>query len=302
MNNSGATQPALSDEDLAMLLQSQEEDGAPAFLGPGARLVPTIESLARHLSDEQLARRLQQEENMLSASARPPVATRTGTASDEELARHLQQEDNMAHAPERSMRPLLTPHSPRTVRCPPSLAAAAGSGAFLGCCGGLQMAYCLGCGHMAVWFCALAGGIAGHLSNHGSRYAAPRSASMHRDDEDIFFPEDSEDDVARGLDHSAIEAHTMGHVYTDGAHEDRESEEDRTCMVCMETFAAGDRLRTLPCLHRYHQHCIDEWLTRHRECPICKRDITAVALPPEVPVRASPSRFARARCLWQRRG
>jgi len=48
-----------------------------------------------------------------------------------------------------------------------------------------------------------------------------------------------------------------------------------TCTVCFELFAGGDRLRVLPCLHRFHRACIDPWLSRSSECPVCKRDVTA---------------------------
>lgn len=52
------------------------------------------------------------------------------------------------------------------------------------------------------------------------------------------------------------------------------SSEERKCMVCLEEFKAGDNLRILPCLHRYHRDCIDPWLARSRHCPVCKHDVT----------------------------
>ena len=32
------------------------------------------------------------------------------------------------------------------------------------------------------------------------------------------------------------------------------------CKICLEDFDDGDDLRTLPCCHRYHKLCIDNWL------------------------------------------
>lgn len=45
------------------------------------------------------------------------------------------------------------------------------------------------------------------------------------------------------------------------------------CAICMEKFADGESLRTLPCLHKYHVGCIDRWLMSNRQCPICKHDV-----------------------------
>jgi len=46
-----------------------------------------------------------------------------------------------------------------------------------------------------------------------------------------------------------------------------------TCMICLERFEQGQMLRTLPCLHSYHQNCIDPWLRTHVLCPVCKHDV-----------------------------
>eukprot|EP00927_Polykrikos_kofoidii_P022243 TRINITY_DN20813_c0_g4_i2.p1 TRINITY_DN20813_c0_g4~~TRINITY_DN20813_c0_g4_i2.p1 ORF type:complete len:398 (-),score=30.09 TRINITY_DN20813_c0_g4_i2:24-1157(-) len=46
--------------------------------------------------------------------------------------------------------------------------------------------------------------------------------------------------------------------------------EYRRCAICIDDFAVGDFQRTLPCFHRFHVTCIDEWLQRSRLCPICR--------------------------------
>jgi hypothetical protein len=43
-----------------------------------------------------------------------------------------------------------------------------------------------------------------------------------------------------------------------------------TCSVCLERYAIGDVVRTIPCFHAFHSTCIDPWLAQRAECPICK--------------------------------
>jgi hypothetical protein len=54
----------------------------------------------------------------------------------------------------------------------------------------------------------------------------------------------------------------------------REGPESNTqCMICLSDFEPGERLRRLPCAHVYHQPCIDEWLHRCTDCPLCKTNV-----------------------------
>lgn len=49
--------------------------------------------------------------------------------------------------------------------------------------------------------------------------------------------------------------------------------EQKKCLVCLEEFGDGDDLKTLPCLHIYHQHCVEHWLRTDNSCPVCKTRI-----------------------------
>lgn len=45
-----------------------------------------------------------------------------------------------------------------------------------------------------------------------------------------------------------------------------------SCSICMEDFAEGNVLRSLPCAHRFHRDCVDKWLKQKATCPICQRE------------------------------
>ncbi|CAF3347192.1 unnamed protein product [Rotaria socialis] len=46
--------------------------------------------------------------------------------------------------------------------------------------------------------------------------------------------------------------------------------EENKCSICMDNYEKNQTLRRLPCLHRYHKDCIDNWLKKSNLCPICR--------------------------------
>ena len=44
-----------------------------------------------------------------------------------------------------------------------------------------------------------------------------------------------------------------------------------SCTICLEEFEEGCSLKLLPCLHRFHHTCIDNWLRQKANCPVCQR-------------------------------
>lgn len=163
----------------------------------------------------------------------------------------------------------------------PSSAGKAAAGCFVGC----QAGTLLGLGLIVTGLCALGGGAVGYVASARSER---RRAQIEEDEEDA---EQERQARARGLDADVIQSNSVEQKYKapqPAASKDAENEEldNNQCMVCLETFAEGDQLRQLPCLHRFHCQCIDTWLQRSCQCPICKRDITDDTPPP--PRQAPP--------------
>lgn len=46
----------------------------------------------------------------------------------------------------------------------------------------------------------------------------------------------------------------------------------------MVDFAPGDMIKFLPCLHYYHDRCIDEWLMKNFTCPTCMEPVSTAML------------------------
>ncbi|XP_006659522.1 E3 ubiquitin-protein ligase CIP8-like [Oryza brachyantha] len=66
---------------------------------------------------------------------------------------------------------------------------------------------------------------------------------------------------------SAVEALPSAVV---AAGEEGEGEE---CSVCRDGVAAGERVKRLPCSHRYHEECIVPWLDVRNSCPLCRFEL-----------------------------
>lgn len=46
------------------------------------------------------------------------------------------------------------------------------------------------------------------------------------------------------------------------------------CPICLSDFSVGEQVRQLPsCGHCFHQSCIDLWLVRQADCPMCKSTV-----------------------------
>ncbi|KAH9260064.1 hypothetical protein BASA81_001836 [Batrachochytrium salamandrivorans] len=46
--------------------------------------------------------------------------------------------------------------------------------------------------------------------------------------------------------------------------------EHGTCAICFESYEATSEVRVLKCAHFFHPPCVDEWLSKNNNCPMCK--------------------------------
>lgn len=46
---------------------------------------------------------------------------------------------------------------------------------------------------------------------------------------------------------------------------------EESCLICMENFTSGKKIKALKCGHEYDSSCIDEWLLKEKRCPVCSQ-------------------------------
>jgi len=78
----------------------------------------------------------------------------------------------------------------------------------------------------------------------------------------------------RGMHNDTIDAMEQENYKENDKSENKQTQ----CMICLMDFEDEDKIRTLPCAgqHVFHCLCIDEWLRRCTDCPICKTNIDRV--------------------------
>ncbi|XP_044298395.1 E3 ubiquitin-protein ligase RNF6 [Varanus komodoensis] len=85
----------------------------------------------------------------------------------------------------------------------------------------------------------------------------------------LLLEEDSGNHL-RGLTKDQID-NLSTRNYGNASSED--SEISKTCSVCINEYVVGNKLRQLPCMHEFHFHCIDRWLSENSTCPICRQPV-----------------------------
>ncbi|XP_070812672.1 LOW QUALITY PROTEIN: E3 ubiquitin-protein ligase ARK2C-like [Pituophis catenifer annectens] len=109
-----------------------------------------------------------------------------------------------------------------------------------------------------------------------------RHASAVREShEELLQLEDRLGSVSRGAVQNTIERFTFPHKYKKRwpqedkteKEEGEESDTDEKCTICLSMLEDGEDVRRLPCMHLFHQVCVDQWLATSKKCPICRVDI-----------------------------
>lgn len=116
--------------------------------------------------------------------------------------------------------------------------------------------------------------IIGHLPFAGLAAGGVAGASAGLDYEALLRLGDLMGDVVpRGLSQSQINRlpsilHDEETAKTMTSSEGRE--DHKQCYVCLTEYSNAERLRILPCFHRFHSECIDEWIKSNPTCPLCR--------------------------------
>lgn len=85
----------------------------------------------------------------------------------------------------------------------------------------------------------------------------------------FFLLNEGDDDPIRGLTKEQIDNLSTRSYEQNGV----DSELGKVCSVCISDYVVGNKLRQLPCLHEFHIHCIDRWLSENCTCPVCRRPV-----------------------------
>ena len=51
-------------------------------------------------------------------------------------------------------------------------------------------------------------------------------------------------------------------------------ESNKKCSICLERFNSKVKVIILPCIHIFHKSCINNWMEKQKNCPICKFELT----------------------------
>merc|ERR1711998_368254 len=111
---------------------------------------------------------------------------------------------------------------------------------------------------------------------HEESSVAVRRPTLQRRDAQYFeTPDSSNSDIVELLPRIQLSGtHSLPTLRT---------ENDDTCVICLEDYQDGDTVACLPCagLHKSHWHCIRRWLNSAHSCPSCRWGLPSGAACPD---------------------
>ncbi|XP_071988969.1 E3 ubiquitin-protein ligase ARK2C isoform X1 [Engystomops pustulosus] len=110
---------------------------------------------------------------------------------------------------------------------------------------------------------------------------ARHTSAVRESYEELLQLEDRLGSVTRGAVQNIIERCTFPHKYKkrmphdgkDTKEDEEETDTDEKCTICLSMLEDEEDVRRLPCMHLFHQVCVDQWLATSKKCPICRVDI-----------------------------
>ncbi|CAF4467247.1 unnamed protein product [Rotaria sp. Silwood2] len=112
----------------------------------------------------------------------------------------------------------------------------------------------------------------GVTSRGSPNFRSHRNRNIENIDED-FGPNDYENllQLDESVNKNALSSDQINRLPTEKFRRlPNTTTEEKQCSVCWDEFEPNQTLRRLPCLHRYHQSCIDNWLKTKNLCPVCR--------------------------------
>ena len=108
------------------------------------------------------------------------------------------------------------------------------------------------------------------VCNGGVRYTLTNIHNMIMGDDVGRHPESRHRAIHRRFSQSeTLQTYIIEHQ------EDSENPQgvkpDEPCSICFEDFSPRVMTIVLECNHRFHTHCIMEWLQQEQTCPLCRK-------------------------------
>ncbi|KAL0490018.1 E3 ubiquitin-protein ligase [Acrasis kona] len=73
---------------------------------------------------------------------------------------------------------------------------------------------------------------------------------------------------------------------------DDQEDEKNLCSICLELYTTDNPAIDCDCSHQFHLQCVEEWLQRSPNCPVCWQKLKHPFMEDFIPVRSHSSSFS----------